>query len=179
MQEVRVVSYDPDWPRAFATLRDTVMPTLKDIALRIEHVGSTSVPGLDAKPIIDMTVVVREPEDVAVAIQALERLDYEHRGNLGIIGREAFYAPPGAIPHHLYVCVEGSTPLINHTHVRDHLRAHDADRAAYARLKHDLARAHAGDIDRYTRAKTDLLMRILATAPLTPAQRAVIRAQNA
>ena len=178
MSAVRIVTYDPAWPATFEKLRARAARALGDLSLRIEHVGSTSVPGLHAKPVIDMTVVVRSAMDVHSAVQALATIGYEHRGDLGIVCREAFHAPDDLPEHHLYVCTEGSTPLVNHEHVRDHLRIHEADRLAYGALKRGLAREHGGDVDAYTRAKTAFLLRILGGAALSAEQREEIRRQN-
>ena len=83
---VTVVEYDESWPRFFAQLCGVVAPALSGVPHRIEHVGSTSVPGLAAKPIVDVDVVVAAG-DVERAIEAIEALGYEHRGNMGIEGR--------------------------------------------------------------------------------------------
>lgn len=87
---VVVEDYDPAWPRDFELLRQRIWPVLGDFALGIEHVGSTSVPGLAAKPIIDMTIVVASRDEVPMAIERLASLGYVHKGNLGIDDREAF-----------------------------------------------------------------------------------------
>src|SRR5258705_12320222 len=87
---VEVVDYDPRWPTRFETLRARIVAALGSLADSIEHVGSTSVPGLAAKPIIDIDVLVVSAIDVPEAIERLALLGYLHRGNLGIDGREAF-----------------------------------------------------------------------------------------
>ncbi len=85
MQEpVIVVEYDPNWEKTFQTLRDGIAPFLNELIVSIEHVGSTSIPGVAAKPIIDIDVVVRSPEDVPRAIERLSILGYTHVGDLGI-----------------------------------------------------------------------------------------------
>src|SRR5690349_20583042 len=94
---VIVVDYDPAWPRLFDQLTVPVRSALGEVALRIEHVGSTSVPGLAAKPIIDISVVVATEADVPLAIERLASIGYLHQGDLGIEGREAFVAP-GHLP---------------------------------------------------------------------------------
>src|SRR5882762_9128870 len=105
---VVVVDYDPSWPGTFETLKSRVLPVVGTVALAVEHVGSTAVPGLAAKPIIDMDVIVATSAHVTLAIERLATLGYVHRGNLGIADREAFESPKGLAPHHLYVCVRGS-----------------------------------------------------------------------
>src|SRR5947207_1911029 len=120
---VVVADYDEEWPRRFEDLRRDIWPVVADVALRIEHVGSTSVPGLAAKPIIDLSVVVAGRDDVSLAIARLATLAYRHRGNLGIEDREAFDHPDDQPRHNLYVCPEGTIGLVNQLAMRDYLRA--------------------------------------------------------
>lgn len=114
------MAYDPRWPDLFVELRDLVDAALASVAHVTEHVGSTAVPALDAKPIIDLGVVV--PDDAAV--RALTAAGWQHQGNLGIAGREAFLPLPGTVYHHLYVVVAASQPYRDHIDVREFLRAH-------------------------------------------------------
>jgi len=99
-----VVEYDPNWPAAFEQLRLVVWPAVSVLATSVEHVGSTSVPGLAAKPIIDISVVVPTAADVPAAIHRLAAVGYVHQGNLGVEGREAFQAPDSTPRRHLYLC---------------------------------------------------------------------------
>src|SRR4051812_3893531 len=107
------VEYDPSWPRQFDTLARRVSDALGACVLRIDHVGSTSVPGLAAKPIIDLDVLVHS-EDRAAAIRALADLGYVHEGDLGITGREAFRSPIGDARHHLYLMIDGHPEWLRH-----------------------------------------------------------------
>src|SRR5262245_8084049 len=104
---VVVVDYDRAWPEMFAALRAWLWPVVGDLASSIEHIGSTSVPGLAAKPIIDFDIVVPSAERVPAVIERLAGLGYRHRGDLGVPGREAFYRPRSTLAHQLYVCVAG------------------------------------------------------------------------
>lgn len=160
MGQITVVDYDPSWPRLFATLSSVVHSAVADIAISIEHVGSTAVPGLAAKPVIDIDVVVHEG-DVQAGIARLTTLGYDHLGDRGIPAREAFRPPPGAPFHHLYLCPSTSPALANHLAIRDHLRANPADARAYGDLKKRLALEFADDIDGYVGAKTAFLVAIL------------------
>jgi GrpB-like predicted nucleotidyltransferase (UPF0157 family) len=163
-----VTDYDPGWPATFQILRARVAGVLGELALAIEHVGSTSVPGLTAKPIIDIDVVVRNPEDIPAAIEALATIGYVHIGDLGIAGREAFAQPPGTPEHHLYVCPLGGRELPRHLAFRDHLRAHPETADAYAALKRAAALRFPNDIDGYVAAKTEFIEGILSrAAPVT------------
>jgi len=178
VSRVVVVAYDPTWPRIFEELRAPVAHALGDLAVAIEHVGSTSVPGLVAKPIVDMTVVVASRDDVPAAIERLATLGYRHRGDLGIVDREAFHAPADRSPHHLYVCPRDSVALQNHLAVRDALRARPALSTAYGALKQRLAAEFPDDIDGYVDGKTSFLLAILADAGLSADRRDAIEAAN-
>ena len=160
MPEIIVVDYDADWPRQFEALRAVVARALGDVALAIEHVGSTAVPGLAAKPIVDLDVVVA-PGQVGTAIDRLSTIGYEHKGDLGVPGREAFKHPPGSSRHHLYVYPQGNLALANMLAVRDHLRAHPDAARAYADLKRRLAVEFADDVEGYVAGKTAFILDIL------------------
>jgi len=164
MRTIVVVDYDPAWPAAFERLRAAIWPGVRDAAEAIEHVGSTAVPGLAAKPIIDLDIVVRSGAEVPAAIARLAMLGYAHRGNLGIEGREAFDGAPGPHAHHLYVCPRDSAALANHVAVRDYLRAHPDAAREYGQLKKALATRFPHDIEAYAGGKTDLLQRIMRAA---------------
>jgi GrpB-like predicted nucleotidyltransferase (UPF0157 family) len=161
MKRIVVVDYDPAWPEVFESIRARVWPVVSDFALGIEHMGSTSVPGLAAKPIIDMTVVVRSVEHVPRANERLATLGYVHRGNLGVENREAFYNPPESPAHHLYVCPAGTLGLINPLALRDYLRLHPEAAKAYGALKKTLASMFPNDMDSYLDGKTDMIVGIL------------------
>jgi GrpB-like predicted nucleotidyltransferase (UPF0157 family) len=178
MRTIVVADYDPTWPEAFERVRSTVWPVVRDVAWSVEHVGSTAVPGLAAKPVIDVTVVVRAASDVSDAIERLATLGYVHRGNLGIEGREAFHSPDGLPRHHLYLCPRDSPGLVNHLAIRDYLRAHPEAARMYGELKKRLARQFPHDSDGYVDGKTDFLLRILREAGLPPALLAEIERAN-
>ncbi|HZC25560.1 MAG TPA: GrpB family protein [Actinopolymorphaceae bacterium] len=159
-----VLDYDPAWPRWFDAIRAYVQPAVAEIALGIEHVGSTSVPGLAAKPVIDLDVVVQSRRDHHAAIRALEPLGYVHLGDLGRVDREAFRSP-GTLPrHNLYVVVKNSRPHLDHVQFRDHLRIHSDDAARYAARKREVAHLYVHDPEAYVEAKADVVAEILARA---------------
>ena len=132
----------------------------------IEHVGSTSVPGLAAKPILDIDIIVKR-DDVTAAIDALGRAGYAHRGDLGVTDREAFDAPDADPARHVYVCVEGTLHLRNHLAVRQVLRENAELRDRYAATKLELASDPAMNIDAYLAGKSAVLQEILALSDLT------------
>lgn len=154
---VVVSAYDPDWPGRFQFLRKRIADALGDMAAAIEHVGSTAVPGLVAKPIIDIDVVLTSETILPAAIERLARLGYIHRGNLGIPEREAFRAPAGDPRHHLYVCPPCSAEFRRHIAFRDYLRAHPRDAKVYGDLKIALAERFREDRPAYNAAKSEFV----------------------
>jgi GrpB-like predicted nucleotidyltransferase (UPF0157 family) len=158
---ITIEDYDPRWPEQFEVLRLRLVAKLDGIAARIEHVGSTAVPGLAAKPIIDIDVFLHSDADLPAAITKLAFLGYEHRGDLGVRGRHAFRAPPGEPPHHLYVCLPTSSECRRHILFRDVLRQHPEYAHAYADLKRKLAQKFCADREAYTLAKAEFVRELL------------------
>jgi GrpB-like predicted nucleotidyltransferase (UPF0157 family)/chloramphenicol 3-O-phosphotransferase len=159
-----VADYDPAWPELFERLAQPIRAALAGLGAEVEHVGSTAVPGLAAKPVIDLDAVLSSADGVPVGIERLRALGYVYQGDKGIPGREAFLWPPAAPPHHLYVVVAGTDPHLRHIRFRDHLRSHPQDAAAYAALKRGLVSRFADDPAGYTEAKTEFVDGILAAA---------------
>ena len=171
-----VAEYDPHWPHLFCEIRDRVYPVVRDIAVSIEHVGSTSVPGLCAKPIIDIDVIV-EKRDVETAIDRLSTIGYEHQGDLGVPEREAFRHPfPDG--HHLYLCVRGSLGLRNHLALRDYLRRDREAAHEYCTIKRALATRFPDDIDSYVDGKSAFVDGILAKVGFSADELLAIHAVN-
>lgn len=159
-----VTDYDPSWPTAFERIRSRVEPAVSDLHAYLEHVGSTSVPGLAAKPIIDVDVVVRDVTHVRLVIELLGEIGYVHEGDLGVTGREAFHPPPQGPYHHLYVVVEGSTSHRDHVDFRDYLRRHPHEARRYARRKREIAHLLAIDQKAYVRGKSEIVEQMLDRA---------------
>jgi len=159
-----VVEYDGSWPAAFAEVHAYVWPAVRDVAVAVEHVGSTAVPGLAAKPIIDLDVVVAELEAVAAAVSALAGIGYVHRGDQGITGREAFVAPESLPEHALYVVARDSQPYKDHIEFRDYLRAHPQVAERYADEKRRLAHLLPTDREADVNGKGWLVEEVLVAA---------------
>jgi GrpB-like predicted nucleotidyltransferase (UPF0157 family) len=169
MAEPLVISaYDPRWPLMFGELRDRASDALRELAVSIEHVGSTAVPGLAAKPVIDLDAVVAAFDDVREALDRLAALGYEPGGRSGTVttipGLAAPRWPRGERRHHLYVVVDGSAVHRERIAFRDYLRAHPAEMRRYAELKARAARDSGQDQERYSRAKHEYVQRVLGIA---------------
>jgi GrpB-like predicted nucleotidyltransferase (UPF0157 family) len=176
---VEVVDDDGSWPTRFAALREEYAAAFARAGVpvvAIEHVGSTSVPGLAAKPILDIDIVVAGG-DVEAASAVLAGLGFEPRGDLGIPDRWAFVAPERLGATHTYVVADDSLALRNHLAVRTALRSDAALRDEYAAIKR-AAGAAADDIEDYLAAKNATIQRILDAGGLTDAERAEIDGQQ-
>jgi GrpB-like predicted nucleotidyltransferase (UPF0157 family) len=176
---ILVVEYDPVWPVRFERLRQeyaAAMAAAGVPVVAIEHVGSTAVPGLAAKPVIDCDIVVAG-QHVAAASQVLARLGFRPLGELGIPLRWAFEEPERLAATNTYVVVQGSLSLRNHLAVRDILRGDPDLREQYAAVKRQVG-ARVANIDEYGRGKNAMVQRILAAAGLTEAERASINANQ-
>ncbi len=197
---ILVEDYDPFWPVMFEQLKGIYQHWLQGSLLAIEHVGSTSVPGLAAKPVIDIDLIVAGPDQLRTVIEKLGQLGYLHQGDLGIEGREAFKrlsektplattplattptrpAEPERTwpPHHLYACIQDSTALRNHLLLRDYLRAHPRQARRYAGLKRELVARHPQDMEAYVAGKTGFITAILAKAGISRQEIDRITEQN-
>ncbi len=157
--------YNPLWPEWFEALKAALLDGCPDTFTRIEHVGSTAVPGLWAKPIIDLDAVIPSQSSFGNAKSALEKLGYTHQGDLGIAGREAFRTASGIHPHHLYLCAEGAAELLRHLGFRDRLRQDSDLCREYRDLKTTLAKEFRDDRTGYSEAKSPFILRVLASKP--------------
>ena len=134
---VVVLPYDEAWKKDFEEIKAELMAVLDGLVLSVEHVGSTSVPGLAAKPIIDIDVIIEDTDCFEKVKTALETIGYQHEGDLGIPGREAFkyHGKEHLRKHHLYVCAKDSDELKRHLSFRDYLRTHPEAVKEYGRIK--------------------------------------------
>ncbi|HEV2361298.1 MAG TPA: GrpB family protein [Acidimicrobiales bacterium] len=166
LREIVVLDYDPEWAQWFEEVRKHVWPVVGPLAIRLDHVGSTAVPGLAAKPIIDADIVVEQPEVFREVIDAIGTIGYRWLGELGVPGREAFkYEGQELLPaHHLYVVVDQSRAHLDHVLLRDLLREDAEARRRYGELKRANVELAAGDIDAYGAAKSGLIAELLTRA---------------
>jgi GrpB-like predicted nucleotidyltransferase (UPF0157 family) len=175
---VEIVDYDPNWPGIFRQLEERIWPVVRDVAVAIEHVGSTAVPGMAAKPVVDVDIVIKAQADLPAIIDRLASLGYRHRGNLGVEGRDAFAMPEDLPAHHLYVCVQDCAALQNHIALREYLRANPSEAAAYSELKKQLAEQFHNERELYGKGKTGFVMSVLERCGLAPEALAQIKQVN-
>ena len=168
-QKVTVVPYDEAWDEAFERIKGELLPALGDLIVGIEHVGSTAVSGLSAKPCIDIDIIIEDNSMLPSVISALREIGYIHEGDLGIKGREAFcYSDkPHLMKHHLYVCPSDSDELLRHIKFRDFLRSHPEAMAEYGRVKEEGARLYPDDIDKYIKHKSPCIEKMYAECGLS------------
>jgi GrpB-like predicted nucleotidyltransferase (UPF0157 family) len=168
-EPVEILPYDPAWPAAFAAERDRIAARLGNLAVRIDHNGSTSVPGLAAKPIIDIQVSVRRLQPIAVTAVALMELGYVHVPHADDAFAPFFHRPAGwPHSHHVHVVQAGSPEERRTLAFRDYLRQHSGVAREYEQLKHRLAlrfnAASSGSHQSYADAKTAFVARITERA---------------
>lgn len=168
---IEVVPYSREWPRQFRRIAKQLGSALSAFPdVEIEHFGSTAVPGLAAKPILDIDVIV--PRELMLTVLArLKTAGYTHRGDLGVTDREALESPDSDPPRNVYVCVAGTLHLRNHLAVRDALRANPELRDQYGAVKLQLAKAADMDIPRYLAGKSAILQKVLAASDLTASEK--------
>ena len=163
-KQVVVLPYDEQWRQDFHKIEAELTNALGQLPIRIEHVGSTSVQGLSAKPIIDIDIVIKDYSEFEGVRSALEKIGYRHEGNLGIIGREAFKydGKEHLRKHHLYVCPKDSPELKRHIAFRDYLQTHPDAVREYSLIKEEGARLYPDDIDSYIKHKSPFIEKIYA-----------------
>ena len=188
-KKIVVENYNAQWAITFQAFKAIYQNLLGDLALSIEHVGSTSVVGLAAKPIIDMDIVVRNEADLQAVLQKMSLLGYRHLGDFGIKNREVLKGISDKVPidgsnkiwqkHHLYVCIEGVSSLDNHLKFRNYLRQHPQKAQEYGELKQRLAQQFTYDIDEYIAHKTPFITAVLEATGFDATVLKSIRAENA
>ena len=167
---VVVVSYDPIWPKQYEEEKDRLQKALGLIIAQIDHIGSTAVPGLGAKPIIDIMIALNNVAEVNGCILPLKNIGYEPLGENGIPGRHFFRKlskETGIRTHHLHVVGAGNDFIAKHLLFRDYLRSHPETARQYYQLKKELSSEHGDDRNSYTDAKTQFIESVLAKAKTT------------
>lgn len=156
-----IQQYKKQWPNDFKQIKKVIENSVSTDDIKIEHIGSTSVKGLAAKPIIDIDVVFEKPASFSEIKVSLEKLGYYHNGDQGIEGREVFkrnkqgehHTILDAIKHHLYVCHVNSEELRRHLVFRDYLRKNEEKRIEYEALKYKIAQLTNQNRKEYAKLK--------------------------
>ena len=175
---IKVLPYDPKWREWFNEIKNQIWPHVSDLALDIVHVGSTSIEGMGAKPIIDIDIVVPDMSDLEAITSRLGRIGYKHQGDLGIEGREAFgldYEHKHS--HHLYLVAVGSTAYRNHILLKKHLTEDPDAFRRYNDLKVGLA-GSSESREAYWRSKTELILEFLEAEGMSRDELDSIRNDN-
>lgn len=155
-KKVIVLPYDEAWKSAYIAINEEIQAALGDFIIGIEHVGSTSVEGMWAKPCIDIDVVIKDYSVFDAVVKNLADIGYIHEGDLGVKGREAFkYSDKSHLmTHHLYVCSENSEELRRHITFRNFLRGNPEAVLKYSAVKKTAAELYPNDIDKYIEYKS-------------------------
>jgi len=155
-KKVVVLPYDRAWKFAFEEIKREIVGAIGDLIIGIEHVGSTAVEGLSAKPIIDIDVIIKDYSIFDAVVSKLEAIGYIHEGNLGIKDREAFkYSDkPLLQQHHLYVCPQLSEELYRHIAFRDFLANNPEAVKKYSAVKEKAAQLFPDNIEKYIEYKS-------------------------
>lgn len=163
---VYIAPYDPEWAKLYEAIAAEILEACAPHVVEVHHIGSTSVPGLPAKPIIDVMPGLRSHEDGLAIVEPMRKLGYEYRGDFGIPRRHYFTMKPSltggpGLDRHIHSYAVGEGQWSWHLALRDHLRANPADRDAYFQLKTELAARYPNDVESYAIAKGDFIRSII------------------
>ena len=160
--KVTVLPYNEGWRSDFEKIKNELENAIGDMVIAIEHVGSTSVQGMSAKPCIDIDVVIKDYSVFDIVVAKLADIGYIHEGDLGIKDREAFKYTnkPHLQTHHLYVCPQYSAELHRHITFRDYLRTHPEAVNEYSKVKEKAAQLFPDDIDSYIEFKSPCIAKL-------------------
>ena len=160
-KRVVVEKWNPQWKYEYEKIVASLGKDIIYNSIKIEHVGSTSVEGLSAKPVIDLDIVI-EKDKFAIIKELLNKKGYEYEGDLGIEGREAFSysGKEELMTHHLYVCPKDSKELFKHITFRNFLENNPALAAEYSKVKEQAAVLYPDDIDKYMEFKSEIIEKI-------------------
>ncbi len=188
-EKIIISEYRSEWAEQFNALKKVLIEHLNNDIVGIEHVGSTSIPGMKAKPIIDVDLIIEENDNTMDrVISKLKELGYNHNGDQGISGRESFERVDSLTPnigsnkkwfkHHLYVCKKENIALLNHLNFRDYLKSNQNKVIEYSNLKQNLALRFPFDIDSYIDGKTNFIIDILIKTGIKHKDIKQIESQN-
>jgi GrpB-like predicted nucleotidyltransferase (UPF0157 family) len=164
MRDMSVVDYDPGWSGAYETEIARIRTVLGGEIVRAHHIGSTAVPGLAAKPVIDILLEVRDLVELDACDEAMQSIGYEPRGECGIPDRRYYRKGGDRRTHHVHAYPVGDPHIVEHLAFRDYLRVHRDVAADYARIKREAAASHRHDPDGYLAFKREFVVGIVTKA---------------
>ena len=157
MREIVVVPYDEKWPEMFQAEHFLIQELLGDVVKNVHHIGSTSVPGLSAKPVIDILLEVSDINELDTYGSAMSRAGYVARGENGIPGRRYFIKGGDQRSHQVHAFTVGNMQILRHLAFRDYLRENSDIAEKYAEVKHSAALLSRNDVHRYSALKANFI----------------------
>jgi len=165
-RRVEVVSYNSNWKKMYKEESEKIKNTLNDIIIDIHHIGSTAIPGIKAKPVIDILAEVKDIEAVDQYNHEMEELGYEVMGEYGIPKRRFFRKGGNKRTHHIHIFQAGNEEIERHINFKEYLITHPDKRREYSKLKEKLANKYTYDVESYTNGKSDFIKEIDRKAKL-------------
>jgi len=163
-RRMEVHDYSPSWVACYEDAAAELRETLGDVLIEVHHIGSTSVPGLASKPVIDILLEVADLDALDALNSTMEALGYIPRGEFGIPGRRYFPRGGDARTHHVHAYQQGSQHVRDHLVFRDYLRAHPQEAEAYAVVKRAASKAHLTDPESYVEYKSAHVRALISRA---------------
>lgn len=161
---LKVVPYDPEWEIFYASEKKRIVDAVGQYIVALEHVGSTAIQDMWAKPIIDIAIGLKKYDDGFICVESLKMIGYLYRGAFGISGRHYFRTDSEMVTCHIHMHETDSERWKNYLLFRDYLRTHKKEAQEYALLKKDLMKKYAKERDKYTEAKAGFINEILQKA---------------
>ena len=165
-RRVEVVSYNPNWREMYKEESEKIKNILNDIVIDIHHIGSTAIPGIKAKPVIDILVEVKDIEGVDQYNHKMKELGYEAMGEYGILKRRFFRKGENNRTHHIHIFQVGNEEIKRHINFKEYLIAHPDKAREYSKLKEKLANKYSYDVENYSNSKSDFIKKIDRKAKL-------------
>ncbi len=159
-REINVEPYNKKWKVKFKNEKSKLEKIFNDILVKIYHIGSTAIPNIKAKPVIDIMVVVEDIDKVDNYNDRIKSLGYEPKGEFGIKNRRFFQKGGNNRTHHIHIFQQGDKEIKRHINFRDYIKSHPKEAQKYSQLKEILADKYSQDINKYNKGKNDFIAEI-------------------